>query len=96
MRVHEATTVKKGAGKPYEQTHTRARKNPPPKHNFLVELKELIAILNIAAKLKVPAKTDRKMGPNKNTWCVFDQENGHYICSVRLTGTSSCVASIVS
>jgi len=44
-----------------------------------VELKELIAIPNIAARLKVPAKTDRKMGPNKNTWFEFHQANGHYI-----------------
>ena len=81
MRVHEATTEKKGAGKPYErtQTGTRARRDPPPKHNFRVELKELIAIPNIAAKLKVPAKIDRRMGPNKNAWCEFHQANGHYI-----------------
>jgi len=29
--------------------------------------------------LKVPAKTDRKMGPNKNAWCEFHQAHGHYI-----------------
>jgi len=68
MRVHEATTEKNGAGK-----------DPPPKHNFRVELKDLIAIPNIASKLKVPTKTDRKMGPNKNAWCEFHQKNGHYI-----------------
>ena len=39
----------------------------------------MIAITNIAARLKVPAKTDRKMGPNKNAWCEFHQANGHYI-----------------
>jgi len=44
-----------------------------------VELKELIVIPNIAARLKVPVKTDRKMGSNKNVWCKFHQENGHYI-----------------
>ena len=44
-----------------------------------MELKELIAISNISARLKVPAKTERKMGPNKNAWCKFHQENGHYI-----------------
>jgi len=79
MRVHEATMEKKGAGKPYERIHTRARKDPPPKHNFRVELKELIAISNIVAKLKLPAKTDRKMGPNKNAWSELHQANGHYI-----------------
>ncbi|XP_068504387.1 uncharacterized protein [Phaseolus vulgaris] len=48
MRVHEATTEKKGAGKPYEksQAGTRRQRDPLPKHNFQVELKELIAIPN--------------------------------------------------
>ena len=44
-----------------------------------MELEELIAIPNIAARLKVLAKTDKKMGPNKNAWCEFHQANGHYI-----------------
>jgi len=44
-----------------------------------VELKELIAIPNIAARLKVPTKIDRKMGPNKNAWCEFHQANDHHI-----------------
>jgi len=81
MRVHEATMKKKRAKKPYEQAQrgARPRRDPPPKHNFRVELKELIVIPNIAAKLKVPAKTDRKMGPKKNAWCEFHQANGHYI-----------------
>jgi len=81
MRVHEATTEKKGVEKPYERTQvgTRTRRDPPPKHNFRVELKELIVIPNIAARLKVPAKTNRKMGPNKNAWFEFHQANGHYI-----------------
>ena len=81
MRVHEPTTEKKGAEKPYERTPRGAhtRRDPPPKHNFRVELKELIAIPNIAARLKVPAKTDRKMGPNKNAWCEFHQANDHHI-----------------
>jgi len=36
-----------------------------------VELKELIVIPNIAARLKVPAKTDRKIRPYKKAWCEF-------------------------
>jgi len=44
-----------------------------------VELKELIIIPNIAVRLKVLAKTDKKMGPNKNAWCEFHQANDHYI-----------------
>jgi len=81
MRVHEATAEKKGAEKPYERTPrgARTRRDLPPKHNFRVELKELIVIPNIATRLKVPTKTDRKMGPNKNAWCEFHQANGHHI-----------------
>jgi len=83
MRVHEATTEKKGSGKqqPYErpQTRARTRRDPPPKHNFRVELKELIAIPNIAARLKVHPKTDKKIGPNKSAWCEFHQAYGHHI-----------------
>jgi len=79
MRVHEAAMEKKGAGKPYERSQTGMCALRDPKHNFRVELKELIAIPNIATKLKVPAKTDMRMGPNKNAWCEFHQENGHYI-----------------
>jgi len=83
MRVHEATTEKEGAGKqqPYEkpQTGTHMQRGPPPKHNFCVELKELIAIPNIATRLRMPPKKDRKMGPNKNAWCEFHQAYGHPI-----------------
>jgi len=81
MRVHEAIVEKKGAEKPYEraQRGARTQRDPPPKHNFRVKLKKLIVIPNIAEKLKVLAKTDRKMGPNNNAWCKFHQANGHYI-----------------
>ena len=83
MRVHEATTEKKGSGKqqPYEkpQTRARARRYPPPKHNFRIKLKELIVIPNIATRLKMPLKTDKKMDPNKNTWCEFHQAYDHPI-----------------
>ncbi|XP_068475054.1 uncharacterized protein [Phaseolus vulgaris] len=81
MRVHEMIAKKKEAEKPYEcaQAGARTRRDPSPKHNFQMELKELIAIPNIAARLKVSAKTDRKMGPNKNAWCEFHQANDHYI-----------------
>jgi len=81
MRVDEATTGKKGSGKqqPYEkpQTRARTRRDLPPKHNFRVELKEFIVIPNIATRLKMPPKTDKKMGPNKNAWCEFHQAYGH-------------------
>jgi len=72
MRVHEATIEKKAPEKHqrYEdrepQTRARAREDAPPRHNFLVELKELIAIPNIAERLKMPPKTDKRLGPSKN------------------------------
>lgn len=45
----------------------------------MVELKDLIAIANIAERLKIPPKTDKKLGPNKNAWCEFPQSFGHPI-----------------
>ena len=83
LRVHEATTEKKTPAKqqPYQprkpQTRWHARENVPPRHDFIVELKDLIAIRNIAERLKIPAKPDKKLGPNKNAWCEFHQAFGH-------------------
>jgi len=83
--VHEATTEKWAPTKqqPFEptkpQTRERARENVTPRHNFIVELKDLIVIPNIADRLKIPAKTDKKLGPNKNVWCEFHQAFGHPI-----------------
>jgi len=85
LRVHEATTEKKTPAKQqlYQpkkpQTRGRERENVPPWHDFVVELKDLIAIPNIAERLKVPPKTDKKLGPNKNVWCEFHQAFGHPI-----------------
>ena len=85
IRVHEATTKKKDSGKqqPYEtrkpQTRTRTREDAPPRHNFRVELKELIAIPNIAERMKTPLKPDKKFGPSKNAWCEFHQAYDHAI-----------------
>ena len=42
----------------------------------MVELNYLIAIPNIAERLKIPPKTDKKLGPNKNAWCEFHQAFG--------------------
>ena len=85
LRIHEATTEKKAAVKqqPYQsrkpQTNGRARENMPPRHNFVVELKEHIAIPNIAERLKIPPKTENKLETNKNVWCEFHQAFGHPI-----------------
>ena len=85
LRVHEATIEKKTLAKqqPYQprklQTRGRARESVPPRHNFVVELKDLIVIPNIAERLKIPPKTDKKLGLNKNAWCEFHQAFGHPI-----------------
>jgi len=85
MRVHEATTKKRAPVKqqPYEprkpQTSGCTRENVPPRHNFLVEFKELIVVPNIAERLKMLAKTDKRLGPNKNAWCEFHQAFSHPI-----------------
>jgi len=85
MRVHEATTEKKTLRKqqPYKtmkhQTRGRTMEDAPPRHNFQVELKELIAIPNIAERLKTPPKTDKILGPNKNAWCELQHAYGHAI-----------------
>jgi len=92
LRVHEATMEKRVPAKqqPYEprkpQTRGRARENVPPRHNFVVELKDLIAVPNIAERLKIPAKTDKKLGPNKNAWYEFHQVFGNPICNCLALG----------
>jgi len=51
------------------------------RHNFVVELKDLIAVPNIEERLKIPAKTDKVLGPHKDAWCEFHQAFGHPIRS---------------
>ncbi|XP_068503695.1 uncharacterized protein [Phaseolus vulgaris] len=83
LRVHEATIEIKAPVKqqPYQRPNTRGRErdNVPPRHDFIVELKDLIVIPNIAERLKVPPKTDKRLGPNKNAWCEFHQAYNHPI-----------------
>jgi len=50
-----------------------------PRHDFVVELKDLIVIPNITERLNVPPKTDKRLGPNKNAWCEFHQAFSHPI-----------------
>ena len=85
MRVLEATTESKapGAQPSYEvrkpQTRGRTRENTPLRHNFWVDLKELIAIPDVASRLKPPPKTNKRLGLRKTAWCVFHQVVGHNI-----------------
>jgi len=92
VRVHEATTEKRAPTKkkPYEprnpQTGGRTRENKPLRHNFVVELKDLIVVPNIAERLKMPPKTNKKLGPHKEAWCEFHQAFGHPIRNYLVLG----------
>ena len=83
--AYEAATEKRNPGKkqPNEprkpRARGRARENKPVRHNFVVELKDLIVVSNIAKRLRMPPKTDKKLGPHKEAWCEFHQAFGHPI-----------------
>jgi len=49
-----------------------------------VNLNELIVIPNVADKLKLPQKTNKRLGPSRDTWCEFHQVFGH--------GLQNCLA----
>ena len=78
--VNETATGRKGQERklPYE-ARGRTEGNRPMRHNFVVELKDLIAVPNIADRLRAPAKTDKVQGPHKDAWCEFHQAFGHHI-----------------
>ena len=85
MRVHEATAGKKTRERkqPYEARKPQAKGRPGGnkslRHNFVVELKDLIVVPNIADRLKMPTKTDKVLGSHKDAWCEFHQAFGHPI-----------------
>ena len=61
----------KGPGLPRET-------NRPPRYEFVMGLADLIAIPNIAARLKVPEKmTEKVLGPKPDAWCEFHKSFGH-------------------
>jgi len=45
----------------------------------VVELKDLIAVPNIAKRLRRPTKTDKVLGPRNDSWCEFHEAFGHHI-----------------
>ncbi|XP_068498469.1 uncharacterized protein [Phaseolus vulgaris] len=70
----------KGPGRPRES-------NRPPRYEFVMGLADLIAIPNIAARLKVPEKTAEKiLGPKPDAWCEFHKSFGHSINSCLALG----------
>ena len=63
----------RGPGRPMEF-------NRPSKYKFVIGLADLIAIPNIAARLKAPEKVgDKVLGPKLNAWCEFYQSFGHTV-----------------
>ena len=52
----------------------------------MVELKDLFVVSNIADRLKIPAKTDKVLGPHKDAWCEFHQAFEHPINSCLALG----------
>ncbi|XP_068498445.1 uncharacterized protein [Phaseolus vulgaris] len=84
QRVHHPYDPKKskgkGPGRPREF-------NRPPRYEFVMGLADLIAIPNIAARLKVPEKTtDKVLGPKPDAWCEFHKSFGHSINSCLALG----------
>jgi len=51
----------------------------PLRHNFVVELKDLIVVPNIANRLRPPVKSDKVLRPHKESWCEFHEAFGHHI-----------------
>jgi len=92
MRVHEVATGKKSQGRkqPYEprkpQARGRVRESKPVRHNFVVDLKDLITVPNIAERLKMSTKTDKMLGPHREAWCEFHQAFGHPIRNCLVLG----------
>jgi len=92
VRVNETTTGRKKpeGRRPYEARKPQPRgpagadrpardRARPARYNFVVELKDLIVVPNIAERLRRPAKTDKVLGPRKDSWCEFHEAFGHHI-----------------
>jgi len=90
--VNEAVTGRKAQERkhPYEarRPQTRGRTegnrparegNRPLRHNFVVELKDLIVVPNIADRLRPLVNADKVLGLHKDVWCEFHQAFGHHI-----------------
>ena len=44
-----------------------------------MELKDLIVVPNIADRLRPPVKSDKVLGPHKESWCEFHEAFGHHV-----------------
>ena len=54
-------------------------RNRSLRHNFVMELKDLIVVPNKADRLRPPVKSDKVLGPRKDSWCEFHEAFGHRI-----------------
>ncbi|XP_068476553.1 uncharacterized protein [Phaseolus vulgaris] len=89
VRVHEAATERNNPDRKrtYETRRTQPRGRAegrregsrPLRPNFVVELKDLIVVPNIADRFRPPAKSDKVLGPHKESWCKFHEAFGHHI-----------------
>ena len=88
-RVHEAATERRNLDRkrtyktrrtqPRGRAEGRKEGNRPLRHNFVVELKDLIVVPSIADRLRPPVKSDKILGPHKESWCEFHEAFGHHI-----------------
>jgi len=86
QRVLETAAAKKDqrTRHPYDPKKNKGRGpgrprefNRPPRYKFVMGLADLIAIPNIAARLKAPEKVgDKVLGPKPNAWSEFHQSFG--------------------
>jgi len=96
QRVLETAAAKKDqmTRHPYDPKKNKGRGpgrprefNRPPRYKFFMGLADLIAIPNIAARLKAPEKVgDKVLGPKSNAWCEFHQSFGHTLDSCLALG----------
>ena len=83
MRVHKAATEKRSPTRraPYAsrrgQFKSRAKDDLPCRPKFKMTYKKLLTMPGMVDKLRSPLKTDRNLGPSKDTWCEFDKAFGH-------------------
>ncbi|XP_068501465.1 uncharacterized protein [Phaseolus vulgaris] len=95
-RVHEAATEKRNSDRkrtyetrrapPRGRAEGRREGSRPLRHNFVVELKDLIVVPNIADRLRPPVKSDKILGPHKESWCEFHEAFGHHINNCLVLG----------
>ena len=96
QRVLETAAAKKDerTRHPYDPKKNKGRGpgrprefNRPPRYEFVMGLVDLIAIPNIAARLKVLEKvSDKVLGPKPDTWCEFHKSFGHSLDSCLALG----------